>query len=104
MFSSARSSSWVARRAGAHGVQRMSMLSGGGGGGGSGQGKTRVPRLRRLGRVAAGGAVVGVAYLGWRVYHNRNPGEQLPYDPSKRTLVLLGTGWGSTTVLKNLDT
>ncbi|KAJ2714319.1 NADH:ubiquinone oxidoreductase [Coemansia spiralis] len=87
------------RRGAAHGVQRMSTLGGGGG-----PAKKRAPRLRRLGRVAAGGAVVGVAYLGWRMYRNRNPGEQLPYDPSKKTLVLLGTGWGSTTVLKNLDT
>ncbi|KAJ2129023.1 NADH:ubiquinone oxidoreductase, partial [Coemansia sp. RSA 678] len=27
-----------------------------------------------------------------------------PYDANKKTLVLLGTGWGTTTILKNLDT
>ncbi|KAJ1736307.1 NADH:ubiquinone oxidoreductase [Coemansia biformis] len=66
--------------------------------------KPRAPRLQRLGRIVLGGAVVGVSYLGWRMYRNRYPVEQLPYDPTKKTLVLLGTGWGSTTVLKNLDT
>jgi len=32
------------------------------------------------------------------------PGDQLPADPSKPNLVVLGSGWGSTAFLKNLDT
>jgi NADH:ubiquinone reductase (non-electrogenic) len=33
-----------------------------------------------------------------------HPGEQLDSDPSKPTLVVLGSGWGATSFLKNLDT
>jgi len=32
-----------------------------------------------------------------------NPGEQLESDPSKPTLVVLGSGWGATSFLKNFD-
>lgn len=34
----------------------------------------------------------------------RHPGPQLPFDPSKKTLVILGSGWGATSLLKGLDT
>ncbi|KAJ2653952.1 NADH:ubiquinone oxidoreductase, partial [Coemansia sp. RSA 1200] len=67
-------------------------------------GKKRMPRLQKLKRAAYGTALVGATYMGWLMYQNRNPSEQLPFDPTKKTLVLLGTGWGSTTALKNLDT
>ncbi|KAJ1668423.1 NADH:ubiquinone oxidoreductase [Coemansia sp. RSA 1813] len=67
-------------------------------------GKKRMPRLQKLKRIVYGTTIAGVAYTGWLMYRNRNPPEQLPFDPSKKTLVLLGTGWGSTTMLKNLDT
>lgn len=33
-----------------------------------------------------------------------HPGEQLDNDPTKPTLVVLGSGWGATSFLKNLDT
>lgn len=33
-----------------------------------------------------------------------HPGDQLPQDPTKKTLVVLGSGWGATSFLKNLDT
>jgi NADH:ubiquinone reductase (non-electrogenic) len=33
-----------------------------------------------------------------------HPGDQLPSDPTKPTLVVLGSGWGATSFLKNLDT
>jgi hypothetical protein len=32
------------------------------------------------------------------------PGEQPPFDPSKKTLVVLGSGWGATSLLNKLDT
>ncbi|KAH9476014.1 External alternative NADH-ubiquinone oxidoreductase, mitochondrial [Psilocybe cubensis] len=35
---------------------------------------------------------------------DRNPGTQLPFDPEKKTLVVLGSGWGTTSLLKTLDT
>lgn len=34
----------------------------------------------------------------------RNPGPQLPHDPSKKNVVVVGSGWASTAFLKNLDT
>ncbi|KAJ7176648.1 pyridine nucleotide-disulfide oxidoreductase-domain-containing protein [Mycena filopes] len=34
----------------------------------------------------------------------RNPGPQLPHDPEKKTIVVLGSGWGSTSFLNTLDT
>jgi NADH:ubiquinone reductase (non-electrogenic) len=32
-----------------------------------------------------------------------HPGDQLDNDPSKPTLVVLGSGWGATSFLKNFD-
>ncbi|KAJ1859263.1 NADH:ubiquinone oxidoreductase [Coemansia sp. RSA 1822] len=98
MFST-RAGLWALQRASASQVQRMTMSTGTGA-----QSTARVSRLRKFMRVVAGTTVVGASYVGWLMYRNRNPAEQLPFDPSKKTLVLLGTGWGSTTVLKNLDT
>jgi NADH:ubiquinone reductase (non-electrogenic) len=34
----------------------------------------------------------------------RNPGPQLPHDPSKKNVVVVGSGWGLTAFLKKLDT
>ena len=34
----------------------------------------------------------------------RHPGAQMPFDPDKKTLVVLGSGWGATSLLKTLDT
>ncbi|KAA1477791.1 FAD/NAD-P-binding domain-containing protein [Dentipellis sp. KUC8613] len=60
--------------------------------------------LQSLGRVtlvtilASGGAF-------WYVtQRERHPGTQLPFDSSKKTVVVLGSGWGSTSFIKNLDT
>ncbi|KAJ7054072.1 NDE2, mitochondrial external NADH dehydrogenase [Mycena amicta] len=35
---------------------------------------------------------------------DRNPGPQLPHDPTKKNIVVLGSGWGATAFLKALDT
>lgn len=35
---------------------------------------------------------------------DKHPGTQLPFDESKKTLVVLGSGWGATSLLKGLDT
>ncbi|EFR00330.1 external NADH-ubiquinone oxidoreductase 1 [Nannizzia gypsea CBS 118893] len=43
-------------------------------------------------------------WTAYNVYQHRNPAEQVPPDPSKKTLVVLGTGWGSVSLLKKLDT
>ncbi|KAJ9136672.1 hypothetical protein NKR23_g9669 [Pleurostoma richardsiae] len=46
----------------------------------------------------------GFAYVGYGVWQDRHPEPQSEPDPSKKTLVILGTGWGSVALLKNLDT
>lgn len=35
---------------------------------------------------------------------SNHPPDQLPYDPSKKTVVILGSGWGSTALLDSMDT
>ncbi|KAI5816349.1 hypothetical protein BZA77DRAFT_247082 [Pyronema omphalodes] len=49
-------------------------------------------------------ALLGTAYLAYSIYETRYPQEQIDPDPSKKTLVVLGTGWGSVALLKKLDT
>lgn len=56
-------------------------------------------------------AVVGsVGALGYKVYNESHPANQLKQVPvfengqKKKTLVILGSGWGSISLLKNLDT
>ncbi|CAK4032097.1 External alternative NADH-ubiquinone oxidoreductase, mitochondrial [Lecanosticta acicola] len=46
----------------------------------------------------------GLGYAAYGIYVNRNPAEQQEPDPTKKTLVVLGTGWGSVSLLKSLDT
>ncbi|KAI8575430.1 hypothetical protein K450DRAFT_261988 [Umbelopsis ramanniana AG] len=50
------------------------------------------------------GTVGAVGYGLYSMYHQRFPGEQLPFDASKRTIVVLGSGWASTSFLKSIDT
>ncbi|KAF9889673.1 NADH:ubiquinone oxidoreductase [Aspergillus nanangensis] len=45
-----------------------------------------------------------IGALGYSIYEQRNPIEQFDVDPTKKTLVILGTGWGSVSLLKKLDT
>ncbi|KAL9017562.1 MAG: hypothetical protein Q9185_005127 [Variospora sp. 1 TL-2023] len=49
-------------------------------------------------------AIGGVGYLAYTIYLLRSPNEQYNPDPAKKTLVILGTGWGSVSLLKKLDT
>ncbi|KAI0748892.1 NADH dehydrogenase [Fomes fomentarius] len=35
---------------------------------------------------------------------DRTPGTQLPHDPSKKTVVICGSGWGATSLINSLDT
>jgi NADH:ubiquinone reductase (non-electrogenic) len=35
---------------------------------------------------------------------DKHPGPQLPPDSEKKTVVVLGSGWGATSLLKHLDT
>jgi NADH:ubiquinone reductase (non-electrogenic) len=60
--------------------------------------------LRWTWRLTKFSALAGLAYVGYGIYEMRNPEEQPQPDPSKKTLVILGTGWGSVSLLKKLDT
>ncbi|KAI0166408.1 hypothetical protein GGR57DRAFT_25051 [Xylariaceae sp. FL1272] len=55
-------------------------------------------RATYLSLIVAVGAVI---YDG---YTDRHPDDQFTPDPEKKTLVVLGTGWGSVALLKKLDT
>ncbi|KAI0535192.1 hypothetical protein GGR58DRAFT_20343 [Xylaria digitata] len=47
---------------------------------------------------------LGVGAIIYNGYSDRHPEEQFAPDPEKKTLVILGTGWGSVSLLKKLDT
>ncbi|KAI0013993.1 hypothetical protein F4779DRAFT_624765 [Xylariaceae sp. FL0662B] len=49
-------------------------------------------------------ALLGVGKIVYDGYLDRHPDEQFAPDPHKKTLVILGTGWGSVALLKKLDT
>ncbi|QUC23645.1 uncharacterized protein UV8b_07886 [Ustilaginoidea virens] len=55
----------------------------------------------RLTYLSAAGIVGYTCYV---VYQDRHPEPQYEADPTKKTLVILGTGWGSVALLKKLDT
>ncbi|KAG1796174.1 NDE2, mitochondrial external NADH dehydrogenase [Suillus variegatus] len=63
--------------------------------------------LQTLGRVTlvtvVGGKCSSATFY-YIAHKEKNPGPQLPFDPSKKTLVILGSGWGATSLLKGLDT
>ncbi|CDO95084.1 unnamed protein product [Kluyveromyces dobzhanskii CBS 2104] len=52
----------------------------------------------------------GTAYVSYELYREANPAPQVPQAPTfangspRKTLVVLGTGWGSVSLLKSLDT
>jgi NADH:ubiquinone reductase (non-electrogenic) len=51
-----------------------------------------------------------LAYVSYKLYNEGHPGEQVKQSPTfpngqhKKTVVILGSGWGSISLLKNLDT
>ncbi|KAK8031252.1 hypothetical protein PG990_000986 [Apiospora arundinis] len=45
-----------------------------------------------------------IGYVIYDGYASRHPDSQFTPDPSKKNLVILGTGWGSVALLKKLDT
>ncbi|KAJ3288352.1 NADH:ubiquinone oxidoreductase [Rhizoclosmatium sp. JEL0117] len=64
----------------------------------------KAPRFKWTKRVLKGSAAVGLAVFAWTVYESRHPLPQFEWDHSKETIAILGTGWGSTSLLKDLDT
>lgn len=66
--------------------------------------KSRFRKLRFLWRVTYLTTLGLVAYTFYTVYESGQGGVQTKPDPNKKTLVILGTGWGSVSLLKKLDT
>ncbi|KAI0300101.1 NADH dehydrogenase [Multifurca ochricompacta] len=60
--------------------------------------------LQFIGRVTLITIVTTGGVFYYITQKDRHPGQQLPHDPSKKNLVVVGSGWGSTAFLKNLDT
>ncbi|KAI9049014.1 hypothetical protein LZ554_006863 [Drepanopeziza brunnea f. sp. 'monogermtubi'] len=66
--------------------------------------KRRFPFFKTLWRLTYISAIVGTAYMAYGVYELRHPDDQFEPDPTKKNLVILGTGWGAVSLLKKLDT
>lgn len=76
--------------------------------------KHTVGPLRRTARAVAGASLLTLAgafsYVGYKVYHESYPANQAKQSATfedgrkKKTLVILGSGWGSIPLLKDLDT
>jgi NADH:ubiquinone reductase (non-electrogenic) len=60
--------------------------------------------LQILGRVTLITLVTGAGTFYYFTQKDRHPGTQLPFDPERKTIVVLGSGWGATSLLKTLDT
>ncbi|KAI2612956.1 FAD/NAD(P)-binding domain-containing protein [Hypoxylon fragiforme] len=60
--------------------------------------------LKWLWRATYLSVLAGVGAVIYDGYTDRHPDDQFTPDPSKKTLVILGTGWGSVALLKKLDT
>ncbi|KAI9311126.1 hypothetical protein BX666DRAFT_1868627 [Dichotomocladium elegans] len=50
------------------------------------------------------GLLASVGYGVYAMYEQRHPTQQAEFDPSKKTIVVLGSGWASTSFLKAIDT
>ncbi|KAJ2899043.1 putative external mitochondrial NADH-ubiquinone oxidoreductase 1 precursor [Zalerion maritima] len=61
-------------------------------------------KLRFLWRLTYLSLFAGIGYAGYGIWLDRHPAPQQQPDPNKKTLVVLGTGWGSVSLLKKLDT
>ncbi|KAJ7040737.1 pyridine nucleotide-disulfide oxidoreductase-domain-containing protein [Mycena alexandri] len=48
--------------------------------------------------------LAGIGSFYYVTQKDRTPGPQLPHDPDKKTIVVLGSGWGATSFLNHLDT
>lgn len=58
---------------------------------------------KTLWRITYSTLLVGSALTAYSIYETRHPRDQSPPDASKKTLVILGTGWGSVSLLKKID-
>ncbi|EXJ56149.1 NADH dehydrogenase [Cladophialophora yegresii CBS 114405] len=60
--------------------------------------------LRWAWRLTYLSVLASVGYVSYQVYDLHHPPDQTDPDPSKKNLVILGTGWGTVSLLKKLDT
>lgn len=65
--------------------------------------KKRFPFWKTLWRLTYGSLIVGTAVTSYSIYTTRHPADQPNPDPSKKKLVILGSGWGSASLLKKID-
>lgn len=105
LFLSSRSRAASDVSAGASaGAQGLASVSSGANPGGSGSngGKTGFFTLIKRTLYTAGiASVVTFAYFAYQANH---PPDQLPQDPTKKTIVVLGSGWAATSMLEHIDT
>ncbi|KAI5282480.1 NADH:ubiquinone oxidoreductase, partial [Ascosphaera aggregata] len=66
--------------------------------------KKKAGVLRWMFRLIILSTVGASGVLGYGIYNARHPNDQIDPDPSKKTLVILGSGWGTVSLLKKLDT
>ncbi|KAJ5835202.1 FAD-dependent pyridine nucleotide-disulfide oxidoreductase [Penicillium robsamsonii] len=66
--------------------------------------KKRFRALRWAWRLTWLSAIGLTGTVAYSILELRQPPDQSPPDPSKKTLVILGTGWGSVSLLKKIDT
>lgn len=67
------------------------------------QPKRKAGFFRKTWRVTYISAIAATVWFTYTVYQNRHPGEQFEQDPNKKTLVILGSGWGSCALLKQIN-
>ncbi|ODV88775.1 hypothetical protein CANCADRAFT_128582 [Tortispora caseinolytica NRRL Y-17796] len=65
--------------------------------------KKRKGFFRRLGQLMTLSALGLVGFSAYKIYVDSHPAEQVAPGPDKKTLVILGTGWGSVSLLKRID-
>lgn len=65
--------------------------------------KKRFPFWKTLWRLTYGSLIVGTVVTSYSIYTTRHPADQPNPDPSKKKLVILGSGWGSASLLKKID-
>ncbi|KAI7860696.1 hypothetical protein BDC45DRAFT_492617 [Circinella umbellata] len=64
-----------------------------------------ISKWRIFKNVVKFGLVASIGYGGYTMYEQRHPPqEQGEIDPSKKTIVVLGSGWASTSFLKDINT
>lgn len=77
----------------------------GGDGNGNGKKQSRYRAfLQHVGRVTLVTVVGTTGVFYYYTQKDKHPGAQLPFDETKKTLVVLGSGWGASSLLKTIDT